>query len=126
MKYVRSLRQRSAGTGVFFSIRGNIVRGHHVYKGALNKKYFDNRSKPAPNSEYALISEVRLTTREYGIVSKKLLAYKWRSLGAVNIASGCRRIIICAEFLATVRPQPPLYCGVNTRVIKQVIIDAYH
>ena len=36
-------------------------------KGALNKKYFDNRIKPAPNSEYALISEVRLTTREYGI-----------------------------------------------------------
>ena len=28
--------------------------------------YFDNRIKPAPNSEYALISEVRLTTREYG------------------------------------------------------------
>ena len=36
-------------------------------KGALNKKYFDNRIKPAPNSKYALISEVRLTTREYGI-----------------------------------------------------------
>ena len=32
----------------------------------VNKKYFDNRIKPAPNSEYALISEVRLTTREYG------------------------------------------------------------
>ena len=26
----------------------------------------DNRIKPAPNSEYALISEVHLTTREYG------------------------------------------------------------
>ena len=51
-----------------FSFRfKSIVRGHHVYKGALNKKYFDNRIKPAPNSEYALISEVRLTTREYGI-----------------------------------------------------------
>ena len=50
-----------------FSFRfESIVRGHYVYKGALNKKYFDNRIKPAPNSEYALISEVRLTTREYG------------------------------------------------------------
>ena len=44
----------------------SIVRGHHVYKGALNKRYFDNRIKPAPNSEYALISKVRLTMRGYG------------------------------------------------------------
>ena len=44
----------------------SIVRGHYVYKGVLNKKYFDNRIKPAPNSEYALISEMYLTTREYG------------------------------------------------------------
>ena len=52
-----------------FSFRcKSIVRGHYVYKGALNKKYFDNRIKPAPNSEYALISEVRLTMREYGIL----------------------------------------------------------
>ena len=36
-----------------FSFRfESIVRGHHIYKGALNKKYFDNRIKPAPNSEY--------------------------------------------------------------------------
>ena len=42
-----------------FSFRiESIVRGHYVYKGALNKKYFDNRIKPAPNSEYALISEM--------------------------------------------------------------------
>ena len=39
---------------------------HYVYKGALNLKKLNNRIKPAPNSEYALISEVRLTTREYG------------------------------------------------------------
>ena len=51
-----------------FSFRfESIARGHYVYKGALNKKYFDNRIKPAPNGEYALISEVRLTTREYGM-----------------------------------------------------------
>ena len=68
MKYVRSLCQRSAGTGVFFRFE-SIVRRYHVYKGALNKKYFDNRIKPAPNSEYVLISEVRLTTREYGMTS---------------------------------------------------------
>ena len=37
-------------------------------KVRLIKKYFDNRIKPAPNSEYALISEVHLTTREYGIL----------------------------------------------------------
>ena len=49
-----------------FSFRfDSIVRGHHVYKGALNKKYFDNRIKPALNSEYALVSEMRLTTCEY-------------------------------------------------------------
>ena len=46
----------------------SIVRGHHVYKGAFNKNYFDNRIKPASNSEYALISEVRLTMHEYGIL----------------------------------------------------------
>ena len=41
---------------------------HHVYKGALNKKYFDNRIKAVPNSEYALISEMHSTcTHEYGI-----------------------------------------------------------
>ena len=51
-----------------FSFRfESIVRGHHVYKGALNKKYFDNRIKPAPNSDYALISEVCLATHEYRI-----------------------------------------------------------
>ena len=50
----------------------SIVRGYHVYKGALNRRYFDNRIKPAPNSEYVLISKVRLTTREYGIASSSV------------------------------------------------------
>ena len=46
-----------------FSFRfESIVRGYYVYKGALNKKYFDKTIKPAPNSEYALISEVHVST----------------------------------------------------------------
>ena len=28
----------------------SIIQEHHVYKGVLNKKCFDNRIKPAPNS----------------------------------------------------------------------------
>ena len=57
-----------------FSFRfESIVRGYHVYRGALNKKYFDNRIKPAHNSEYALISEMHLTTCEYGIRFKPLV-----------------------------------------------------
>ena len=40
-------------------------------KVRLIKKYFDNRIKPAPNREYELISEVRLTTRKYGIPNSK-------------------------------------------------------
>ena len=51
-----------------FSFRfESIVWGHYVYKGAVNKKYFENRIKPAANSEYALKSEVRLTVHDYGM-----------------------------------------------------------
>ena len=67
MKYVRYLSEISWNR----SFLESIVRGHYVYKGALNKKYFNNRIKPAPNSEYALISEVRLTTHEYGICTSE-------------------------------------------------------
>ena len=35
------------------------------FEGALNKKNLI--IKPAPNSKYALINEVRLTTHEYGM-----------------------------------------------------------
>ena len=48
-----------------------LVREHYVYKGALNKKYFDNRIKAVPNSEYVLITEMRLTMREYKCAAHK-------------------------------------------------------
>ena len=64
----------------------NIVREHHVYEGALNKKYFDNRIKPAPNSEDALISEICLTTREYGNYLCLSVTMYWGGEGTCSIA----------------------------------------
>ena len=62
LKYVQSLSEISWNWNFLFDTRVSF-EGTMSIKVRLIKNI---RVKPAPNSEYAFISKVRLTTREHG------------------------------------------------------------